>query len=88
MGLSWCDQDSGPYPDEACQGTQAYLAGDGDEAGGAPLQGEVALWPHSTSPHGGPAWAYKVGRKLPSCLQEECKERTTYPCISDMQLTL
>lgn len=89
MWPSRCDLDSEPYPGEACQGTQAYHAGDDDEAGGAPLQGEVALWPHSTSPHGGPAWTCKVGRKLPSCLWEEGKERTTtYPCISDMQLTL
>lgn len=79
--------DSGPYPDEACQGTQAYLAGDGEEEGGTPRQGEVALVPHSTSPHGDPAWTCKVGRKLPSCLGEEGEERTTtYPCISDMQL--
>lgn len=76
-----------PYPDEACQGTRAYLAGDGEEADG--LQGEVTLGPHSTSPHGGPAWACKVGRKLPSCLGEEGEERTTtYPCISDMQMNL
>lgn len=79
-------RNSGPYPDEACQGTRAYLAEDGEEAS---LQGEVTLLPRSTSPHGGPAWACKVGRKLPSCLGEEGKERTTtYPCISDMQLTL
>lgn len=89
LWLSRCGWDSGPYPDEACQGTQAYLAGDGEEAGGAPLQREVALSPHSTSPHGGSAWVCKVGRKLPSCLGEECEERTTTnPCISDMQLTL
>lgn len=87
MWLGRCGWDSGPYPDEACQGTQAYLAGDGEEAGGGPQQGEVALLPHSTSPHGDPAWACKVGRKLPSCLGEEGEERTTiYPCISDMQL--
>lgn len=88
MWLSRCGWDSGPYPDEACQGTQAYLAGDGEEAGGAPLRGEVALGPHSTNPHGGPARPCKVGRKLPSCLGEEGEERTTYPCISDMHLTM
>lgn len=71
----------------ACQGTQACLGEGEDEAGGEPLWGEVTLWPHSISPHEGPAWAYKVGRKLPSCLRKEGEERTTYSCISDMQLT-
>lgn len=72
----------GPYPDEACQSIQAYLAEDGEE------EGEVALGPHSANPHGGPAWACKVGRKLPSCLWEEGEESTTHSCISYMQLTL
>lgn len=76
-----------PYPDEACQGSPAYLAR-GVEAEDEPLQGEVALGPHSTSPHGYPAWACKVGHKLPSCLGEKKARRgqQTHPCISDMQL--
>lgn len=72
---------AGPYPDEACQGIQAYLAGDGEV-------GEVALGPHWANPHAGPAWACKVGHKLPSCLWEEGEESTTNSCISYMQLTL
>lgn len=42
MGPSRRDWDIEPYPDEACQGTQACLAEDGGEAEGAPLHGEVA----------------------------------------------
>lgn len=88
MRLSRCGQDSGPYPDETCQGTQAYLEEDGEEAGEEALQSEVAFGPHSANPHEGPAWACMVSRKFPSCLWEEGEESTTHPCISSMQRSL
>lgn len=90
-----------PYPDGACQGTRACLARGGEAGDEAPLWGEAALEPRLTSPHGCPAWACKVGHKLPSCLlgergwvggweRGERKARRgqqTHPCISDMQLS-
>lgn len=64
-----------PYPDEACQDTRACLARGGEAGDEGPLWGEATLGPRSTSPHGYPAWACKVGHKLPSCLLGRGKER-------------